>query len=383
VKLDAEQIRRMLAEDEFDLLRETPKPAPVTSGDRLITGFLEINEFVDARGRSPVSNPADIGEFKLAARLKALSENDEHREALLEHDKHGLLKEPEPPASIADLLASDDLGLLDDEVDLHTLTHVPKVQASPEKVAQRKPCEDFESFKPIFDRCHADLRAGRRKLVQFRNPRHIEAGRFFTMAGVLVFVAELGELEKTESGRNGRTRCIFDNGTEADLLLRSLARQLYDGGRLVTERDDVIRERIEVHPDARVGSVYVLRSLSDDEQVLSIDNLHKIGSTSRTAYERVAGAEQHTTFLNAPVEVVAEYRLQAFAVGAVEDILHRFFAASCLDVWFENAGHNIAEADEWFDVPLAVIDEAINLIEADSITSFRYDRESSSIQLAE
>lgn len=383
MKLDAEQIRRMLAEDEFGLLREAPKSAPVTSDDRLVAGFLEIAEFVEVHGRAPASNPADISEFKLAARLKALSANDEHREALLEHDTHGLLREPEPPTSMAELLASDDFGLLDDEEDLRTLIHVPKAQAAPERVAQRKPCEDFESFKPIFDRCHADLRSGTRKLVQFRNPRHIEAGRFFTLGGVLVYVAELGDIAQTESGRNGRTRCIFDNGTEADLLLRSLARQLYDGGRLVTERDADVRERIEAHPDARVGSVYVLRSLSEEEQAFSIENLHKIGSTSRTADERVEGAGRHTTFLNAPVEVVAEYRLPAAAAQSVEGILHRFFAAARLDIWFENAGHNIAEAEEWFDVPLALINEAIDLISEDAITSFQYDRETNSIRLAE
>ena len=255
MKLDAEQIRRMLAEDEFGLLREAPKSAPVTSDDRLVAGFLEISDFVDANGRAPESNPADISEFKLAARLKALSENDEHREALVKHDKHGLLKEPEPPSSIAELLANDDSSLLDDEVDLHTLVHVPKSHATPERVAKRKPCEDFESFKPVFDQCHADLRNGKRKLVKFRNPRHIEPGRFFVLSGVLVYVAELADITKTESGRNGRTRCIFDNGTESDLLLRSLARQLYEGGRLVTEHDDAVRERVEIHPDARIGSV--------------------------------------------------------------------------------------------------------------------------------
>ena len=383
MKLDAEQIRRMLAEDEFGLLREAPKSAPVTSDDRLVAGFLEISEFVDANGRAPESNPADISEFKLAARLKALAENDEHREALVEHDKHGLLKEPEPPSSIAELLANDDSGLLDDEADLHTLVHVPTSHATPERVAKRKPCEDFESFKPVFDQCHADLRNGKRKLVQFKNPRHIEAGRFFVLSGVLVYVAELVDITKTESGRNGRTRCIFDNGTESDLLLRSLARQLYEGGRLVTEHDDAVRERVEIHPDARIGSVYVARSLSQDTQVTSIDHLHKIGSTSRTADERVAGAHLSTTFLNAPVEVVAEYRLQAIATEAVEKLLHQFFAAVLLDVWFESHGTTVAEAKEWFDVPLAVIDEAIELISAESITNFRYDPESKSITLAE
>lgn len=383
MKLDAEQIRRMVAEDEFGLLNEVQKSVPMTSDDRLVAGFLEIADFFESHGRPPESNPSDISEFKLAGRLKAMSANDDQREALLEHDTHGLLREPEPPTSIADVLADDDMGLLDNEVDLHTLTHVPKAQASPDKVAQRKPCDDFEIFKPLFDQCHADLRSGSRKLLPFRNPRHIEQGKFFVMSGMLVYVAEVGELHTKEVGKDGRTRCIFDNGTEADLLLRSLARQLYNAGRLVTEHADVTRERIEIHPDAKMGSVYVLRSLSDDAQVRSIESLHKIGSTSGTADARVAGAEKHATFLNAPVEVRAEYQLPAAAVRTVEGLLHQFFGAARLDVWFESAGRNVAEANEWFDVPLALIDEAIELITAETITSFRYDAENKAIYLAE
>ena len=383
MKLDAEQIRRMLAEDEFGLLNEPPKSVPMTSDDRLVAGFLEIVNFVDANGRVPESNPADVSEFKLAARLKAMSANDEQREALLEYDTHGLLKEPEPPASIADLLAGDDMGLLDDPVDIHTLTHVPKTQAQPDKVAQRKPCDDFENFKPLFDQCHADLRLGRRKLLEFRNPRHIEEGKFFVMSGMLVYVAEVGELHTKEVGKDGRTRCVFDNGTEADLLLRSLARQLYNDGRLVTEPANVTRKRIEVHPDANMGSVYVMRSLSDDERVRSLRHLHKIGSTSGTAAGRASAAERHTTFLNAPVEVLAEYRLPAVAMRGVETMLHRFFDEVRMDVWFESDDRNVAEANEWFDVPLTVINDAIDLIAAETITHFRYDADTKSIQLAE
>lgn len=383
MKLDAEAIRRMLAEDEFGLLVEAPRSVPMTSDDRLVAAFLEIIEFVDSNGRVPESNLADISEFKLSARLKAMCENDDQRQALLEHDKHGLLKEPEAPKSIEDVLAADDLGLLEDDVDIHTLTHVPKAQASPDRVAQRRPCVDFERFKPLFDQCHADLRTGRRKLLEFRNPRHIEEEKFFVMGGMLVYVAEVGELQTKEVGKDGRTRCVFDNGTEADLLLRSLARQLYNDGRLVTEPADVTRDRIEVDPAAKMGSVYVLRSLSEDEQVRSLEHLHKIGSTSGTADTRVAGAEKHTTFLNASVDVIAEYRLPAVAVKAVEGMLHRFFGEVCLDVWFESSGRNVAEADEWFDVPLEVIDEAIELIAAETITSFRYDAVSKRIVLAE
>ncbi len=382
MKLDAEQIRRMLDEDEFELLDETPKPAPITADDRLIAGFVEITEFVDANGRVPEANQTDISEFKLAARLKALAANDEKREALTDYDTQGLLKEPEPPASVADVLAGDDTGLLDDESDLHNLVHVQREQASPDKVAQRVPCNDFEIFKPLFDQCHAELRTGLRALRTFRNPRHIEKGKFFVTGGMLVYVAEIGKLHSKNVGKDGRTRCVFDNGTEADLLLRSLARQLYNDGRLVTEPSDTTPGRLEVDPAAAMGSVYVLRSLSDNDQVCSIDCLHKIGSTSGTAAHRIAGAEKQATFLNAAVELRAEYRLPVAAVRTVESLLHKFFGAARLDVWFENDGNKVGAANEWFDVPLPLIDEAIELIAAETITNYRYDVEGKSIQLA-
>ena len=67
----------------------------------------------------------------------------------------------------------------------------------------------------------------------------------------------------------------------------------------------------------------------------------------------------------------------------LEGLLHKFFDAARLDVWFESAGQNVAEANEWFDVPLPLIDQAIELISAEAITNFRYDAESKKIQLAE
>lgn len=374
MKLDAEAVRRMLAEDEFDLLKDRPKAAPLTQDERLVSSFLEIVEFVEANDRLPERNPADMGEFKLAARLNGIVESDEKREALREHDRLGLLKEPEPPASIEAVLDSDDLGLLDDDpLDIHTLRHVPKAQAAPDKVAQRRPCEDFAEFKPLFDACHADLRSGRRRLLPWRNPSHIEVGKFFVQNGMLVYVAEVGELQAKAVGKDGRTRCIYDNGTEADLLLRSLARALYDGGRQVTEPEDVTRERIEIQPGTAMGSVYVLRSLSEDPRVSSIADLHKIGSTSGPVEGRIAGAESDTTFLSAPVEVRAEYQLPAAVVRRVESLLHDFFADARMDIWFEMGDRRYKDANEWFDVPLQLINEAIELLSAETLPNYRYD----------
>lgn len=43
---------------------------------------------------------------------------------------------------------------------------------------------------------------------------------------------------------------------------------------------------------------------------------------------------------------------------------------------------NVSDLDEWFDVPLAAIDEAVELIAAETITSFRYDATTREIDLA-
>ena len=52
----------------------------------------------------------------------------------------GLLAEPEPPASLADVFADDEMGLLGEGADLHSLKHVPESQAAPDRVARREPC---------------------------------------------------------------------------------------------------------------------------------------------------------------------------------------------------------------------------------------------------
>jgi hypothetical protein len=122
--------------------------------------------------------------------------------------------------------------------------------------------------------------------------------------------------------------------------------------------------------------------LSKDEQLAPFVDAHKIGFTTRTVAERISGAEQHPTFLSAPVKEIAAYKLPAAAAASVESFLHKFFASARLDIWFESNGITIAGANEWFDVPLTVIDEAISLIENDAITSYEYDRDHRSIRLA-
>jgi hypothetical protein len=391
--LDRETLLRMLVEDEYGLLEPTPKRAPVTADDRLLAAFQEIAEFTRANGREPERTLTDMTEVKLAMRLKAIRENEDHAAALRGADDLGLLgeapPEPEslripdtPPETVDDARAADPFGLLDDAGDIFDLKHVPKTQTMPEEIARRRPVEDFDRYEDLFKDCHAGLRAGQRKLLPFRNPIEIEPGKFFVLNGVLLYVAEMGELELDQVRKaNARTRCIFENGTESNLLMQSLASNLYKDGRRVTEPSEATLEPMDLEAETKMGHIYVLRSLSDDPQLGAFENVHKIGFTTQTVEHRLAGAEADATFLGAPVETVASYSLPAVAAQPVEAILHSFFASARLDTWFEQNHQIVAEANEWFDVPLSAIDEAIALIQSEGIQSYEYDPDERKIKL--
>lgn len=394
MSMDHETLLQMLEQDEFGLLKTAPKREPVTGDDRLLASFQEITEFVRATGREPERTLTDMTEAKLAMRLQAIRTNAGQASALRYSDEFGVLgdapPEPEPivisdvpPDSMEDALATDPFGLLGDVQSIFDLKHVPASPAMPEKIAKRERAADFELFEPLFKQCHSDLRAGRRKLLAFKNPSEIEQGKFFVLNGVLLYVANIGEPEfaRSNKGNNARTRCIFENGTESDLLLLSLGRNLYKDGRRVTEPNEVTLERMGLQADTKMGYVYVLRSLSDDPQLALFAGIHKIGFTTRTVADRLAGAETYATFLGAPVEEVARYTLPAIAAQQVEALLHDFFGSARLDIWFEREGKVVSEANEWFDVPRDTIDEAIELINAETIGNYEYARDERAIRL--
>lgn len=391
--LDRETLLQMLAEDEYGLLKPAPKRVPATADDRLLAAFQEVAEFTRVNGREPERTPTDMTEAKLAMRLNAIRGNEDQAAALRGADDLGLLGEapPEleqvvfrdtPPETVDDARAADPFGLLDGTENLFELKHVPKTQTMPEEIARRRPAEDFDQFADLFKDCHAGLRAGQRKLLPFRNPIEIEPGKFFVLNGVLLYVAEMGELELDQVRKaNARTRCIFENGTESNLLMQSLASNLYKDGRRVTEPSEVTLERMGLEAETKMGHIYVLRSLSDDPQLSGFRDVYKIGFTTQAVEHRTAGAEDDTTFLGAPVETVASYALPAVAAQPVETILHSFFASARLATWFEQNHQIVAEANEWFDVPLPAIDEAIALIQSESIQSYKYDRDERRIKL--
>jgi hypothetical protein len=119
---------------------------------------------------------------------------------------------------------------------------------------------------------------------------------------------------KNEHGYvEARLRVIFDNGTQSNLLMRSLQRALQQdpaGRRIIEPTAGPLFSDQSEEGDEASGVVYVLRSKSDDPYVAEHRNvLHKIGVTGGDVARRIANARLDPTFLMADVEVVATYEL--------------------------------------------------------------------------
>ncbi|KQO64232.1 GIY-YIG nuclease family protein [Curtobacterium sp. Leaf261] len=370
--------------DQDGLLDTPEKPAAVTSVDRLERSFLEIVEFYREHDRAPSSATREIAERKLGARLDGILAEESKIAALRHLDELGLLAEPEPPASIEDLLDGDELGLLDDDSGILDTSELPvrARRVDPDDVAQRVKSLDFDAFEPLFRQKHEELRAGTSKLVSFEaagGQQKIKEGSFFVLSGVMLFVAEITEPQAAPGVRTRykpRTRTIFENGTESNLYRRSLAGQLYENDGLAvvsTGFEEILAD------DVATGYIYVLRSLSDDPQIAGTQELYKIGFSRGPVEKRIAGAEREPTYLMAPVEIVRTYRTYNMKTSALEHLLHRVFADSRLNV--NQVGHDGRQyaVSEWFVVPLPVIDEAIDLIASGDIVDYVYDAKRRSI----
>jgi len=213
----------------------------------------------------------------------------------------------------------------------------------------------------------------------FTSERQIVPGGYFILQGVMVHVANVGKWEKRNFGNvNARLYCVFENGTESNMLLRSLAAALWKdkNSRQIVDADqiEILSESEQVAPDDEAtGYIYVLRSLSEDPRIKEIENLYKIGYSNLPVKERIQNANQEPTFLMADVALVTEYQTYNLNPQKLELLLHTFFAESCLnfDV-FDSEGKRHAPR-EWFDVPLHVIETAVQLLINGDIVNYHYD----------
>lgn len=382
-RLDA-LLDQVLATDVDNLLDEPVKVRALTSDDRLERGFLEIADFFRAHGRRPSSETHDITERRLGARLDGFLADKHRAELVADLDDFGLLK-PEPaPENLDDLLESEDLDdLLGDDNfgdDIFDLSTLPKRTAdlTDVEIAKRVKAKNFEEFEHLFKAKHAELAAGDAVLRSFGGVSTIKQGRFFVLGGIMLFVAEVGEISYEFDGHRHRpkqrTRVIFENGTESGMYLTSLAVRLSEQkGRAVVRADHTLCLDELGDVGDETGHIYVLRSLSEDPQISGIANLHKIGFSTTPVAQRIKNAKYEPTYLMAPVEVMADYRVYDMRPSALEHLLHRVFADVRLDLTQVGADGRNYDPSEWFVVPLTMIDQAVEMIVSGDIVDFVYD----------
>ncbi|MEY9142049.1 GIY-YIG nuclease family protein [Bradyrhizobium elkanii] len=360
--------------------------------ERIIAGFEEIQRFADTHGRAPQhGEDRDIFERLYAVRLDRLRESEECRSVLAPLDTHGLLigAAPAPAEPMDDDALLAELEDMAGPSDITELRHVRTAadKRAAEEIANRTKCEDFDRFKPIFEQVQRDLENGIRETRPFEMKAEIEQGRFFIVGGQKAYVAEKGETTTTDQGRtDARLRVIFDNGTESNMLMRSLQRALNkdDAGRRIT--DPVAGPLFagqQSEGDQASGTIYVLRSKSDHPMVAANrDLVHKIGVTDRDVAHRIAGSHLQPTFLMAGVEIVATYELYNIARTKLENLIHRIFEPARLDIEIMDRFGKPVVPREWFLVPLFVIDEAVEKIRDGTITGYVYDPKTASLTRA-
>jgi hypothetical protein len=380
---------------ELGVSTEAPKAGGRTPREeRIIAGFEDILRFHEEHGRAPLhGEERDIFERLYAVRLDRLREQPECRDLLAVYDKYNLL-------DVSTMAGGSDPGSLDDDTllaelgiatagddDITVLKHVTsrEEKRAAEEIANRTPCEDFDSFKPLFSQVKQELDLGMRETREFQRTAEIKQGEFFIVGGQIAYVAELGDEFVTEYERKDRRlRVIYDNGTESNVLARSLQKALYrDGaGRRITnpEAGPLFDDSAE-DDDLASGTIYVLRSKSEHPTVAAHrDLIHKIGVTGGKVETRIANAETDATYLLAGVEVIATYNLYNIKRSKLENILHRVFARARLDLTIEDRFGNPVKPKEWFLVPLQVINQVIDRIRDQSIVDYEYDPTTASLK---
>ncbi|MEO0554266.1 MAG: GIY-YIG nuclease family protein [Bacteroidota bacterium] len=368
--------------------------------ERIIAGFEEIQQFVGEYGRLPEhGEDKDIFERLYAVRLDQIRKLDECKALLKDLDFQNLLDgEASEYQELQDNIDDDELLAqlgVTDENDKDSITNLKHVKTRAEKraaeeIANRKECEDFEQFKPLFEAVKKDIDNGLRTTIRFRKDAgftktDLKRIKFIIIGGQMAYIAEIGDTFKAPNGEeDSRLRVIYGNGTESNILLRSLIRAMYkdETSRFITDTDSgPLFSGENSADDQESGTIYVLRSLSDHPTIKeSRDIVHKIGVTGGDVEKRITNAENDPTFLLADVEIVATYKLANINRMKLEGVIHKFFGSAKLDIEIKDRFGKPVKAREWFLVPIFIIDEMVEKIKEGSLSDYYYDPKTAKLE---
>ena len=382
-------------DDTFGILDTKAKATQVkTDEDRLIDEFEEINVFFDQNHREP--SQGSMSEYALMARLKKVRNDEVIKKTLKPFDRHNLLGHVDIDSPTLEDVLNDDSGILDtsDDLSIFKYLHIPKEEdrAKTDFMAKRKPLGDreFAPYEKMFHKVHQEIKDGKRKIIEFKNvDDELEAGRFYFIDGVMIFLESTEESRKDSNlkssminRKDGRTRTIFENGTVSNMYYRSVSKAIYNGGaKMVSELNragqlDAFDTTENINDeDESSGWIYILKSKSQRPEIKDRQNLYKIGFSSTPVEERIKNAKNEATYLYDDVAIVETYQIYNLNAKKFEQLIHKVFASACLDIEFDTKDNLRVNPREWFIVPKDVIEEAIQLIVSGQIIDYKFNKE--------
>lgn len=350
--------------------------------DPEIEQFKEISDFYRENNREPLKVDCLGKERKLYNRLKGIRADEKRIRKLKPFDEFNLLEndneegiivaEPDQEKVYSTLddffndasdLFEDNIALQNSLLDTSRYENYKQTRKQPDYIAKQKKVENFENYEAIFNQVRRDITEGKRQVVRVKNSLQINAGDFFILKGIMLYVEEKGEVFENETGyKNARLSVAYENGTKSNILMNSLAAGLRRSDCYrVTYREEDMLNNLNIENIA-MGSIYVLKSESQNTQISNINNLYKIGVTTGDLKKRLANAENESTYLYAPVKIVTEYEVYNFSARKLETALHHALANRKLDIEIQAPNGKLIKPREWFVVNLDELDRIINEI---------------------
>lgn len=382
----SEKIAELAKSPYADLFKTKPKQQNMTADDRLLESFEEIKTFYHNHGHVPLINSSDMKEKLLAARLKGLRQDKNKKVMLTEKDPDGILEDDmEAPKDFKELEKNFG-GLFKGAKDLFNVSSLPnngRVKRTVEngyEATRRERCPNFDSdYKDAFNSIRINLEKGQLKTVKFVDVDQMHPGGYYIYKSELCYVVSFDEVEQKAGYSQQRITVVFENKTMSHMYRRSLAQRLYeDSGFAVVDKDALEQQELE----AKVtGHIYILRSKSTDDKIATIKDLYKIGMVeNESVASRIANAKNEPTYLMADVEVVNTYRVEGFNTQKLENLIHKFFGGSQLEVEIIGSDGKPYHPREWYCVPYEVINQVINLISTREIIDYYYDQNSQKLR---
>ena len=133
------------------------------------------------------------------------------------------------------------------------------------------------------------------------------------------------------------------------------------------------RMELQCHGRHAVGNVQVYPHINNESATVVVSGTKEKLTFLLDGKSVDAKRQNDSTYLLAKVEVVASYKLAGINRTRMENLFHRLFAPARLNITINDRFGHPVQPEEWFLVPLFVIDEAVARIKDGSIIGYVYD----------